>query len=270
MSLTPEETLATIKEKDRLNKKKWYDAHKEEHNKKRRELYAVAKLKNKSPVEPSITPEPETQPTPEPTITSHPQNINFEYIKTFIQNHPFKTENTRKTYQDALNRIHRLFDTNDYLKIYENQKQTIKTIDETEFAINTKKSLFQTVLFFNTEFEFNIPSKFIDEFRNQFEVYKTKSNDQNQERIENEEVPTLEKYTQDVVNKFGEYSKMHLIALMAGEPEFTLLDEYSFRIENNSNEATDNDENYIIIPRGNGRLTVILNNYKTKEKFGKN
>jgi hypothetical protein len=271
MSLTPEETLAKKRQQDCLRFKKWYATHGVEYNKKRREMYAAGKLKNKTPIETHhepVTPEPQPEPTVV-TTTSHPKKIDFEYIKTLIQNHPFKTKNTQKTYLDALNRIHKLFNTDNYLTIYKNPKQTVKTIDESQFAINTKKSLFQTLLFFNTEFKFNIPSKSIDEFKNQFEVYKTKSHDQNQERVENEEVPTLEKYTQDVVNKFGAYSKMHLIVLLAHEPDFTLRDEYSFKVVNHTKEASDEDENYIIIPRGNGRLTVMINNYKTKEKYGK-
>ena len=79
---------------------------------------------------------------------------------------------------------------------------------------------------------------------------------------------------QDYINlvkeKFGEKSKMYMIAKLYNE--LTLRDDFTLKIVNSGRDLS-TDLNYVVIPQRRGirlntKLRIIINHYKTSEKYG--
>lgn len=172
------------------------------------------------------------------------------YINNFIQlKRILAPENIKKMFDDP----------NDVIKKIETAKQ-IKQNEE--YSTNSKKSIYQTILYLIDNYfkdSISVKNKYLDEF----EKYKMISNEQT-EQNKKKPVYNFDSYLNEVEKKYTADSKEFIIA--------SLFRMYGFRdnlkelkIIKDINESNDETKNYIYIDKN--EIKIIMNNYKTKEKY---
>jgi hypothetical protein len=243
-----EQELTHIKELGKARAKKHYDANKEAINQKRREAY----LKKKAN-------EPVPEPAPEPSQKAK-YDIDFNDILKGLKELNINRKTEEKYVSDIL-RLMRIVNSR-YLDLYHSKDlieliNTSKRPNGQDFSENTKKSIYQAILFVIDNLKLNVKKK---PYEDQFTIKKMISIDQNEEKIANEEVPTFKEYLAKCKAMFGVDSKEYLLAKFY--EELTMRDDFGLIL---ANEIYDNDNNYLLITP---RLTVVINSYKTNKKYG--
>lgn len=250
-----EQELARLREMNRLRAKKHYNSKKDEINAKRREKY-LASLISQEQINES---KKDTNP-----ITTY-QDIANELDEREMN------KRSREKYLDDLRRFVILTDCKDnVITCINNYKKTIPIIhnamkpDETPYSLNTRKSLFQVVLYLIDNL--NLPVKDIVKgfYAREFQIMKLNSIDENmvtQDTI----IISFTDYLKKIKERFGENSKEYLISLLYNEA--TLRDDFQLKIVSSIKDTKDDEKNFIIIPE-KGNLTLIINHYKTREEYG--
>jgi len=129
------------------------------------------------------------------------------------------------------------------------------------YANNTLKSLYQLILFSVDNFKIKIKK---DAYKDEFEVSKIKSLDNTADKQETEEVLPFSEYLEKVKARFGETSKMYLLSKIF---EFiSLRDNYQLIITDKI--GLNKKDNFLIITRSSKKARIIINEYKTREKYG--
>ena len=280
--------MGKIREQGRKRAKKFYETNKDEVNAKRRETYRLGRLALKGVVPPPQPPAPprveEVAPIPpkvaeKPTFTidkkptldfSNAKTLSvedaMEYLKKVI---PEDKKNTLKKYQEDINRLVNITGNKNLINIVKNSKKTMKSINDAKMANgkpysnNTKKGILQSILLLIDRF--NITSADKKAFNTDFQVTKIKSSEDNAVKVEEEPIFTFSKYLEKVKEKFGELSKMYVLSKLYNE--LTVRDDFVLKIVDKKSEATDANENYIIMGK-NKILRIIINKYKTFDKYG--
>jgi hypothetical protein len=130
--------------------------------------------------------------------------------------------------------------------------------------VNTRKELFQMILYLIDKLKLPISLKIKRQFIQQFEIYKISSNDYSTEKQETAPIYSFKEYLEKVKDEYGVISKFYVLSKLYSE--VTLRDDFILKIVPSIQE-TNEEENFIIVPLKD-KLTIIINNYKTFEKYG--
>ena len=245
-----ETALERIRELNRYRQQKYYEAHRELLNEKRRERYAKGK-----PTEPIQPIEPAQL---QIINVSKDKDLTYdEVVKHF--NELIMTDGTRKKYMGDLKRLTAIIECKNFIKCLKQFKKVIKKIDESDYSINTKKSLLQTIVFMNTRLTLNLPDSIINPYKKEFEILKLKSIDDTEKKSKRDTMSF-----KDYLEKIKELGDEKMYVLTRLYDEVTLRDDFILKIADT--KPTDTTDNYIVI---GPKLTVIINKYKTSSKYGK-
>lgn len=260
--------LQHIRELNRIRQQKYYYAHQKEINLKHREKYheCIDCLKNQDKKE-AKEEEVETEDIlPSTTIQNVVINLN--------NNKNIKSASTLKKYIDDLSTIVKLLNTTNLNNALKKSKDIIKKLKTaksnkgTPYSINSLKGFIQAILFLISNYDLEISEKEIKNYIDYFDELKLSSSISVQKKQEEEEeVIMFDKYLELVKETFGELSKEYLLASVYNE--VTCRDDLGhLRIVYTKKETDDEDHNFLILPRGNTLASIVLNAYKTSEKYG--
>jgi hypothetical protein len=261
----------SILEKIRLQNRKrqatYYSLHKDTINAKKREIYknGKAKLIHQD--------EDEKEENQEAIQTNFSKKRSVTYDEVVLALNKLDiNENTKKKYKQDLQRLMTLTNcNNNIIKCFREHKKIIEIINtatkpnEEPYSINTKKSLFQMILYLIDKLHLPITKTIKEHYKKQFEIYKISSSDETAEKQANTTIISFDDYLKKVKDEFGVKSKEY--ALSSLYKEVTLRDDFILKIVTSIKETQDKKENYIIVPK-RGNLNVIVNNYKTSQKYG--
>jgi hypothetical protein len=238
--MTPEEKLNKIKQQNKERARRYYLKNKE---------IITEKRHNKTPLK-----KPKQQPIKQPTKPENPYTANFYF-------------NTQKT-------LFNILEIDDALNYnFNNYDDVIKKINETThrdgatYSINSKKNFFQTILkMIDTgKISTNTPAR--NEYLKQYETLNIMSRDQTASRQKVETVLNFTDYLDKIKKEYGEISKEYLIALLYSF--YSFRDDLILKIIQNEKQAKDEKINYIIITPRKKNAFIILNTYKTANKYGR-
>jgi len=263
--------LEKIRQQARKRQATFYLKHKEEINSKRRAIYKNGKAK----LHPQENDEQEEQEiVNHETITtnfSKKRTVSYDEVVQAINKLDIN-QSTRLKYLQDLKRLMTLTDCNDNLiKCFREQKKLIEIINTATkangepYSTNTKKSLFQMILYLIDKLHLSITPKIKEHYKKQFEIYKISSNDETTAKQANTTILSFDDYLKKVKSMFGDLSKEYVLSCLY--KEVTLRDDFILKIVSAIKDANNKKENYIVVPK-RGSLIVIVNNYKTSEKYG--
>ena len=263
--------------------KRNYDKDREKILARKRAAYAAKKLKVEQPLESTselieIQPEPELEnkteliniPIEEPVITVD----TFTQVSNMINglenespgNKKFRINNF-KTIINILSPV----DYNDFIfKLTKQPNKVLKLIKNFEYkprhtySVNTQISLFKAILFFLEKFEINIKHEKKTKYEDAIQIGDVLSNQELQAKNNSNNIPTFDEYLNKIINKFGLASREYLIAKMYQE----LKCRDNLQLILVKDEIKLNKElNYIVVNEFD-TANVIINNYKTIDKYG--
>ena len=110
-----------------------------------------------------------------------------------------------------------------------------------------------------------IPKSTKKYYNQQLEIYKISSNDESAEKQESTQIPTFSEYLQKMKDQYGVESKIYVLSKLY--EEVTLRDDFMLIIKPTIKDADDDESNYIVVPKKEN-LTLIVNQYKTSDKYG--
>jgi hypothetical protein len=142
--------------------------------------------------------------------------------------------------------------------------------DKKLYSNSTKNVMLTAVLKFITMLKLPTPQQVIETIENRLTLYQTLDNEHKKIRNLNEDydVENYDDIIDKVVEKYGYESSenmyMQLYKLVPARDDFQL------EIQSTRKDALDTNKNYIIIPKTINRAgLIILNQYKTVQRFGK-
>jgi hypothetical protein len=274
-----------VREQDALRQEKYYELHKEEINKRRRERHAE-KMKAKLELvekENPTNPTDKIQVIKKDTLENKDDTPVVEQVKATLPSvkKVIKIQgkndilidkldkldlnpNTKKKYIADLKRLITLNNNMELIPAIRNMS-ILKLIKETEqYANNTKLGLVQIILFMITNFNLVVNKKAVAETKKYFELLKSNIQ-QEHKAIVNEETNTIMSFTcyiDKVKTTFGEDSKMYVLTKLYDEA--TLRDDFVLKIVDKT--PKDTNENYIVNLKSN--MVLIINTYKTIQAYG--
>ena len=204
--------LQKIREQNKARQKAYYERHKEELNKKRREIYAECVKKQQAEQPPPPAPPPSPQISTTKTDFSKSKKITYDETMESL-NHLIEAKGSLTIYEGSLKRLLKLTNCgDDLLKCFKNYKKVIDAIETSEYATNTKKTLYQMILKVVDTLHFPITSKIKEQYVDMFDEYKYISNEDTQKKQEEQTVIPFSEYIDKVKKTFGIHSKMFLLA----------------------------------------------------------
>jgi len=289
MSADAESILKKIRDQNKARQDKFYKANKDTINERRRKLYQAGKKALLGlPVEPAeaiVVPEQAIVETPivEPlTKSKKAKNGKTKTNKTVItyndavakltqlrQENIIKTDGTLKKYKEDLNRFVKITGCDDVSECLKKYSLIINDIHNGEknngepYSTNSLKSVYQAILFIIDNFP--LPDVNKQPYDKEYNILILQSNDENAEKKENEEVLPFKAYLEKAKEKWGENSKIYLIASLYYE--LTVRDDFQLKMVNSMNDMTDDKVNYLYVPKS-GNLKITINTYKTEMKYG--
>ena len=159
----------------------------------------------------------------------------------------------------------------DFIKCLKDYKKIIDIINNSKkpngdpYSVNTRKALFQMILWIIDNLKFPISKSSKLHYNKEFDVYKITSSDESAEKADTAPVYSFKDYLQKIIDEYGVDSKSYLLSKLY--EEVTLRDDFILMIKPTINDAKSQDENYIVVPKKDA-LTLIVNKYKTSEKYG--
>ena len=260
------ELLNKIKLQNANRQKKYYQKNKDLINSKRREIYAKGVQEK-----PIAQNENQNEIVKHKTDFSKTKTITYEQTINALNSLDIN-EKTRNVYKDDLKRLITISNCNDDLiSCFKNYETLIDIIENSKkndgqpYAINTKKKIFQLILYLIDHLKLPIRQKIKQKYSNIFTNYKIHSYDVNKEKVMTAPVHTFDQYLEKIKDEFGEDSKMFVLSNLYNE--VTARDDFILKIIPTIKQADDNNINYIVLTK-KGNLTLILNAYKTSNKYG--
>jgi len=268
--MNAEEQLEKIKTQNRIRQANFYAKNKEAINAKRRQIYKAGREK--------LQPQEKEEEEEEEEEEEHVQT-NFSKKRVVTYQEAIKALNsleinqsTKAKYLQDLKRLMNLTDCNDnIIKCFRDYEKIIDAVNTSKkqndepYSINTKKSLFQMVLYVIDKLHLPITKKIKNQYIKQFDISKIASSDENVEKQENTTIISFDDYLQKVKDEFGTDSKQFVLSCLYRE--ITLRDDFILKIVSSTKNADSIDDNYIVVPKKDS-LTIIINNYKTSDKYG--
>lgn len=277
--MNAENKLAELKEKNRIRQQRYYEKNKAKVNENRRNIYKAGRDNLKGIVQEPIYVEPEPEPEPEKEIDtevnkikkidfSKNKMITFDEANANLEN-VIEKKSTLVKYKSDFKRLILITGCGNIIQCFKNHKKLIKEIENAkqpngnDYALNTKKSLIQTILFIITHFNLKIPPTAVKAYKNIFEIYKVKSIDATDEKYNEKSVLKFSEYLEKVKGYFGDNSKMYLLAALYNE--VTIRDDMVLKIVTLQKNIKDNTNNILV---SRTAITLFINSYKTAEKYG--
>jgi len=244
------EALDKKREQDRLRQKAYYDRKKEEVRARQKAYYDGKKATDL-----------DTDLTNNETIQAvSNDNVNKKYYD-HIDKLDVK-DITKLRYRTDMKRIIDLIGNEDLLDVINNK--TLRTIlDKTEYSYNTKLTTLKTILTTINDMDIKLNKKIFDDLKKYMDLLTREVNDEHKVKQETIKVMTFKEYIDLVKSKYGEQSKMYLIANLYSE--LTLRDDFQLEILDKVPKVL--DHNYLIINKQNCR--IIITKYKTEGVYGK-
>jgi hypothetical protein len=261
-----ESKLQKIQNQNRIRQQNYYKKHKEEINNKRRNIYNLGKDKiiNQSEHVEENPPEKQIY----KTDFSKSKSLSYEEIINALKTLEIK-DGSRDKYSQDIKRLMILTECEDFIKCLKDYKKIIEIINNSKksngesYSVNTRKALFQMILFLIDKLQLPISLKVKQQYIQQFEIYKISSNDYSIEKQESAPIFTFKEYLEKVKDEYGVISKFYVLSKLYSE--ITLRDDFILKIVPSIQE-TNEEENFIIVPIKD-KLTLIVNKYKTS-KYG--
>ena len=179
---------------------------------------------------------------------------------------------TFSKYSGDVKRIVSLTTEPNLIKCFNNYHVLIPSInaamksDTEPYSINTKSAMTQVVLFLIDKLNLPITNEVKKYYVDNYELLKIKADDEVIEKQITNPIPTFADYIERTKIHFGPESKMYILALLYRE--VTLRDDYQLLIVSLiKNTEADVSKNYIVVNK-QSVLTLIINQYKTSNKFG--
>ena len=265
--------LNKIRLQNAARQKVYYEKNRQQINAKRRMIYANGIKKQQAELPPPAPVEPEPiQASNTKADFNKSKKITYDETMESL-NHLIDVKGSLTIYEGSLKRLLKLTNCgDDLLKCFKNYKKVIDAIETSEYATNTKKTLYQMILKVIDTLHFPITPKIKEQYVDMFDEYKYISNENTQKKQEEQTVIPFSEYIDKVKKTFGIHSKMFLLANLY--KEITVRDDFILKIVPTIKEAeTDNegkkvdDLNYVVINKKD-EATLIINNYKTVKKYG--
>ena len=254
------EELARIRELNRLRQQRFYQKNKDAVNAKKRKN---TKQLNECKANEVETPPPVLQ----PASIVLPKVIDLEEINKLLEqlstNDVIKTDASLKTYKDGIKRLMKLTNCINLITCLQQPQEIKNAIDTSTFSLNTKKGMYQAVVFIIDNLKLPYTKQLFDEYKKLFSINKLKSQAESKEKTK-EKVMSFLEYFEKVKEHFGENSKMGL--LIGLYEAFTGRDIFQLKITNNKNEINNNKINFLLLTKK--QFTLVINNYKTQKKYG--
>lgn len=217
-------------------------------------------------IEEEVEPEPETIIIKKSKKSKLPKVMDLEKVFDLLQGlrdtNVIKTDGTLKKYEEDTKRLMRLTKCDNLIDCLKDPKEISKIIDDSSYAINTKKSLYQTIVFIIDNLKLPYSTATFNDYKKHFEIYKGKSTTEGIEKTY-ESLITFPEYLKLVKERWGENSKMYLLGRLYDQ--VTMRDDFQLMIVSKMADVTD-DKNYIVVPK-TGQLKVIMNVFKTSNKY---
>jgi len=194
------ETLAKLKEQNRLRQQRFYEKNKDKINQQRRENTKILRDFKKGQV-PDIPQQPVENVVLQPASIVLPQIINLEEVNKLLEqlkaNDVIKTDNSLKTYKDGVKRLMKLTNCINLITCLQHPQEIKETIDNSTFALNTKKGMYQAVVFIIDNLKLPYSKEIFDEYKKLFGINKLKSQTQSKEKTR-EKVEAFSTYFEKV------------------------------------------------------------------------
>jgi len=266
MDESAEQKLQRIKDQNKARAKKYYEAHKEVISQRRKEN----RIKVNKIVE-------EAQPKL-PPAEAKKKELRLQTVADVIKSlEELESNKKDKTNINNTKQLINILDITDITKAFINSTKVIKKIENAtlqrdktkKYSLNSKKSMYQTILYLLDNFDITVPDKSRKAYKEKHDVCKVQSY-MDSEEANKEEVMSWDEYLQLVVDKFGKESKQYIIASLYKLSGFR--DNLQLKIV--SEDPKDDKINYIIVPADHNNIinkrkncTVILNTYKTGKLY---
>jgi hypothetical protein len=263
MTQTPEQILTKIRDQSKARSQRYYEANKdkiaERRKAKRQECKDCLEENNKV------------------VLPTKKEKVQAETLKQVVDY--LKSENIQSIY---INNTKQLADILDIINfqtafkpfknvIYKIETATLKNDSSKLYSINSKKSLYQTILKLKDLLDIPMTKPSLQAYKDKFEEYKIESSDQSKQKSQDEEVADFDEYLKDVKTEYGEVSMPYIIASLYNLSGFR--DDLQLKIIEKETKQTDKENkiNYIIVPLSDKvNCTIILNKYKTAAKYERN
>lgn len=265
--------LEKIREQTRIRQQRFYEKKKEEVNAKRREKYREQVEKSLAEVNKNV----EDKFIPEkPVFTkgdmkikdlSKNKTLSYDEIIKYLDELQLNV-NTANKYKQDIKRFVKITECDDIIKCLKRTDLIISDIENgkmnngNSYSNNTKKGLYQTILFIVDRFNLKINKQ---PYKLKFEEAKIQSMEDNDKKVYEEPVMKFSQFIDKVKREFGEKSKMYAIVKLYDE--VPVRDDFQLKVVDKVADTKDTNFNYILTyPSKNSK--VILNNFKTKEMYG--
>lgn len=271
-----DETLANLekkKEQARLRQAKHYALQKEKVNAKRREKYKECVAKCFAEVDTDVN----NQFIPEkPLFTvdnkkivdlSKHKKLSYDEIVKYLDDLELKPLTLSKYKQD-LKRFSLITDCEDNMILcFKRHVKIISDIQKYEkngelYSNNTKKGLYQMILFIIDRFNLKINKK---PYTKVFELAKLQSIEDNDKKADTVPIMKFSEYLKKIKTEFGDKSKMYVLTKLYDE--LTLRDDFQLLMVDKIGDTKDDTRNYIVMYPSKP-LKIIINNYKTQTQYG--
>ena len=292
MSETQEDTMKRMAEEfkkaNRERQKKYYDANKEKMADKAKKRWAdtkavMAEHKKKEGVKPAekiaVKPAEDVavKPTVKPKAKGAPRKklvfmtMDMELLLSQILK-PNMPESSVKIYSESAKRLLKVLgktDKDNLVPIFKDTDEISKKIEESEYAHNVKKMLFQFILFALDNSQIKKTKDMHKAYKLKYSIYAEDSKAIAKEKKDTEDLITFSDYLKKVRERFGENSKMDIIARLYHE--FTPRDDFVLKIVPSIKFENYKDTNYIIV---GGKISsksrhyrIVINTFKTDGKY---
>lgn len=270
-----ENTLAKLekkKEQARIRQARFYALKKEELNKKRREKYreCVAKCLEKNKLtEQDVIPDTPVFTTGNIKIKdlSKKTTLSYDEIVKYLDELQLNP-NTANKYKQDIKRFVQITECDDVIKCLKRSDLIISDIENGKmkngntYSNNTKKGLYQTILFIVDRFNLKINKA---PYKEKFEGAKLQSYEDNEKKVYEKPVMKFSQFLEKANKEFGEDSKMYAIVKLYDE--VPMRDDFQLKIVDKVGNTKDTGFNYILMYAGKPSK-VIINNYKTSNMYG--
>lgn len=195
------------------------------------------------------------------------QEADLELLRLRKEN-IIKSDSSLKTDKNNLKQIQRITESNELVSCIKDSKTLIskilnaKKINGQPYEVASIKSMLQTVLNMIRLLKINVSTKVNEEYAVEFQLYKNKNEQQTLSNKKTEVIPTYDEYLKMAKEKYGENSKLYIIALLARELAGVRDDLGLHVVKKDLKDAT---KNYIVVPKS-GNLSVKINHFKTAGK----
>ena len=260
MTQTPEQILTKIRDQSKARSQRYYEANKEKIAARRK----AARQECKDCLEANN----------QVVVPTKKEKVQAETLKDVVDY--LKSENIQSIYINNTKQLADILDITNFQTafkpfrnvIYKIETATLKNDSSKLYSINSKKSLYQTILKLKDLLDIPMSKPSFEAYKDKFEEYKIESSEQSKQKAETEEVADFNQYLDDVKTEYGEISRPYIIASLYKLSGFR--DDLQLKIIEKETKQTEKENtiNYIIIPLSNKvNCTIILNKYKTSKKY---